>query len=213
MIVVRIATSMLMLAALVLAGCGGGAPEAADYQRWRPLLAAELARAAVDRPEDLYKFLYQGVMGPAHAAPSTDHARSWIAREWTESRGLPAMNRPPLLQPLRPDGGLARIDIVRLRQLVGADEAMAMDDLAEAFVYTADTWTRRPEHLAALWAAVTTDTTLWRGHFAAIDLEHFERERAGAWPAVHHSDSYRARMAPHYRVVDPTLLPAHWSSP
>ena len=203
--------TLLLLVVLVTAvGCGDGAAPDADYARWRPLLVAELNRAAVDRPDDLYKFLHQGVMGPAHAVPDAAHALGWLQGEWTESRGRSPQRRPPLLLPLRPDGRLVRLDLVRLRQLVVGAEPAALDTVAAAFANTAQTWTREPDRLATLWSAVKADTALWSDHFAAIDLDHLDRELGDSWPAVHHSESYRTRQAPHYRVVDPKLLPPEW---
>jgi len=213
LLLVAILTSILtsILTALVtVVGCGDGTGPEVDYAHWRPLLVAELTGAAGDRPDDLYKFLHQGVMGPAHAVPDADHALGWLQGEWSETRSLAPQHRPPLLLPLRPDGRLVRLDLVRLRQLVGGAETAALDTLAAAFARTAQTWSRQPAQLAALWSAVQADTALWCDHFAAIDLDYLDRELGDSWPAVHHSESYRNRLAPHYRVVDPTLLPATW---
>ena len=201
---------VLLVAILTAVGCGDGAAPDVDYAHWRPLLAAELARAAVDRPDDLYKFLHQGVMGPAHAVPDAAHAIGWLQGEWSETRSLAPQHRPPLLLPLRPDGRLVRLDLVRLRQLVAGAEPAALDTLAAVFARTAQTWSRQPAQLAALWSAVKADTALWCDHFAAIDLDYLDRELGDSWPAVHHSESYRTRLAPHYRVVDPQLLPPAW---
>jgi hypothetical protein len=206
----RRAAILLLLVLAPLAAARG----AEAYARWRPLLADELARAAVDRPQDLYKFLFQGVMGPAHAVPDAAHARGWLEGEWRELEAAPVAPRPPLLRPLRPDGRLVRLDLVRLRALVsddaGAAEAAALDTVAAAFAGTAGRWARDPALLADLWAALRADTTLWRPYFSATELAAFELERGPGWPAVHHSASYRRRHAPHYRVVDPALLPAGW---
>jgi hypothetical protein len=196
-----------LVLAVVVAGCGGR--ETDPYQQWRPLLAAEIAARGIDRPDDLYKFLHQGVMGPAHAAPDREHALDWLRREWRDARGAAVAGRPPLLAPLRPDGRLVRLDLVRLGAAAGHAPAV-LDTVADVFVATGARWAGDPELLARLWTAVKADTALWRGHVAAIDLAHFDRELAGGWPAVHHSERYRSRHAPHYRVVDPTLLPEGW---
>jgi hypothetical protein len=210
-----LALTMALVAASGCSRCGG--PGDAAYTQWRPLLAAELTRAAIDRPDDLYKFLFQGVMGPAHAVPDAAHVRQWLSREWTEARGLPAVSRPPLLVPLRPDGNLVRIDLVRLRALLAAGgpaaEATALDTLAAAFTRTAGRWPKDQALLAELWHRAVADTALWRGRIAGSDLQHFQRELGDGWPAVHHSASYRQRHAPHYRVVAVDLLPASWRVP
>jgi len=206
----------LLLSALPAPAAGNGLA-AADYAAWRPLLAAELERSAgAVQAEDLYKFLHQGVLGPAHAVVDTAPVRAWLQREWAQTVSLPAAGRPPLLLPLRPDGDLVRVDLVRLQELardhdLGAAATAALQDtLLEAFAATAAAWPRRPEALANLWQAVLTDTTLWHEHLTGDALLALTRDVAEDWPAVHHSQIYRERWRPHYRVVDRGRLPGAW---
>jgi len=207
---------VLLLVSLASAGlaAAGPAPGPDDYAAWRPLLADELAGAAIDHPTDLYKFLIQGVLGPGHAVPDAARARARLASEWSATLDLAPAGRAPLLQPLRPDGRLVRVDLVRLRQLVAAEgpggESAALDTLAAVFVRTAARWPRDPGRLAALWAAAVADTALWAGAFPAASLAELARQVRGTWPTLHHSPSYAARRAPHYRVVETALLPAEW---
>jgi len=208
----RVLSGLLMI--LVFTGCSSDQAADETYARWRPLLAAELVRADITHPDDLYKFVFQGVMGPSHAVPDAAHARQWLDREWTVAKGQSPHQRPPLLLPLRPDGRLVRVDLVRLRQLVAghgpeAEEA-ALETLAAAFSSTSQTWAHQSPELASLWTAVVQDKTLWQDRIAAIDLQHLTHEVETDWPAVHHSDHYRETRAPHYRVVDPNYLPAAW---
>ncbi len=207
-----VAALPFLLLVATIAGCGDDAP--LGYDQWRPLLAAELDRALIDSPDDLYKFLHQGIMGPAHAVPDAAHALGWLRREWDELPAVTPDDRPPLLAPLRPDGRLVRLDLARLRDLVAGAEpdavSAALDTVAAAFVRTSQRWDREPALLADIWSAVKADTALWRGYFTSADLAALERERGHGWPAVHHSDSYRQHHAPHYRVVDPRSLPAVW---
>ena len=73
------------------------------YAVYRPLLAHELAVRQVDDPADLYKFLYQAVMGPAHAGLTEEGARAWLDQEWEEVAREPAppSDRWPLWEPWR----------------------------------------------------------------------------------------------------------------
>ena len=116
--------------------------------------------------------------------------------------------RPPLLVPLRPDGRLVRVDLVRAREMAGDVRGL----LAAAQARTAVTWPGDPPLLAALWGEVVADTALWAGRLDPDSLAVLTRTAAAAgWPAVHHGDAYRERWRPHYRVVDPALLPPGWS--
>jgi hypothetical protein len=194
--------SLIFLAAMAAA-------DGPDYAAWRPLLAQELAAHPAYDPCDLYKFLHQGVMGPGHAGADSAHLRVWLDREWAElpadDSGLP---RPPLLVPLRPDGRLVRVDLVRARAIAGDVRGL----FAGAQARTAAAWAGDPLVFAALWRTVVADTALWVGRLDPDSLAALTRDAAAAgWPAVHHGDAYRERWQPHYRVVDPALLPAAWS--
>ncbi len=195
------------------------------YGLYRPLLAAQLATYRIAHPEDLYKFIYQGVMGPAHAV-SEEGALSWLESEWQELPG-PDQDPPagsaaplPLLEPLRPDSLLVRVHLVPLRDLVtsgltgdaaAAAEAEARRLLAAAFAATAEAWQSQPGNLRQLWVNLSRDTGLWGDYLTVDQVLHFTQEMVmSRWPAVHHSDSYRERCLPHYRVVDPRLLPTAW---
>ncbi len=196
---------ILCLAFLAAAAVAGGP----DYAAWRPLLVHELAAHEVRDPHDLYKFLHQGVMGPGHAGADSTHLRLWLDREWA---ALPADGgaapRPPLLVPLRPDGRLVRVDLARARDLSGDVRGL----LAGAQARTAATWIGDPQTFATLWRAAVADTALWAGRLDPDSLAVLTSDAAAAgWPAVHHSDAYRGRWQPHYRVVDADLLPPEWS--
>ena len=45
---------------------------------------AVVVNRAMDRPTDLYKFIFQGVMGPGHAVPNAGMAGEWLRRDWEE---------------------------------------------------------------------------------------------------------------------------------
>jgi hypothetical protein len=197
------------------------------YVKFRPLLEHELATREVTCPDDLYKFLFQGVMGPAHATINLEAAQSWLDAEWQElppppdtsavaTRSMPL----PLLEPLRPDFQLVRLNLLPLRELVVAGVpaagqegvcSVARERLAVAFSRTAARWQAERGVLRGLWTLVTADEPLWSPYFAQSALEAFNTEVARkGWPAVHHSEAYRSRWAPHYRVVALDLLPPKW---
>ncbi|MDY0110194.1 MAG: hypothetical protein RBT60_09685 [Candidatus Krumholzibacteria bacterium] len=198
-------------------------PADADYARWRPLLAAELAQTGAEsEPQDLYKFLHQGVLGPAHAAGDPSMLRARLRAEWIVAAALPAAGRPPLVVPLRPDSGLVRVDLGRLGRYVwpvpspvaGVDSAAtvasALDTLLGGFVATASCWAGETERLASLWQSVVADTALWCDYYHKKAVQDLTVRVTGGWPAVHHSSRYRERWRPHYRVTAFDRLPLAW---
>jgi len=192
------------------------------YAGIRPLLQQELTTREISEPADLYKFLFQSVMGPAHAGIDPDHAQAWLQNEWEEmSAAEPEISpRIPLLEPLRPDNKLVRLHLRPLVNLVTAEVpvterdqviSLAWERLASVFSRTAESWPTELGLLRGLWERVVIDHDLWREHFSSVALNRFTQEVSDAqWPAVHHSDTYRERWQPHYRVVSPFLLPPAW---
>lgn len=63
---------------------------------------------------DLYKMLYQAVLGLDHLHPGTPEFASSLRKEWSD---LPRRQEPrhPLLQQIHPDGGTARLHLVTCR--------------------------------------------------------------------------------------------------
>lgn len=157
-----------------------------------------IARAPEMAPADLYKLLHQGWLGPGHMAISLESARSYLEEE--RSRLTSEGSGAPRLEDLPGPHDLVR---VHLRAWpVEGDEA-----LASAFVATAETVVPDPEglvseligvgaHLEKL--ALPFDEETW--------LAYVEARVAEGLPAVHHSEGYRVRYAPAYRVVLRSLV-------
>jgi hypothetical protein len=70
---------------------------------------AELRRRPLSGIPDLYKLVYQGVAGPAHAVPSPEEAAAWLRREVT-GLGAPSP-RERMIEPLPPDGSFVRVNL------------------------------------------------------------------------------------------------------
>lgn len=216
------AHALCLLLAVAAAGVpahGLAGPDAAAYAAWRPLLARAVGAGQGDDPADLYKLLHQGVMGPAHAAPSTASALAWLADEWREMAATaePSAAAWPLLEPIRPDSLLVRVHLRPLAALAAAapdGEAArqaAWGALAAAFVGTAEAWRGDPDLLRRLWARVVADRSLWPAAADSARRAAFTAEVAAAgWPAVHHGADFARARAPHYRVVARAELPAAW---
>jgi hypothetical protein len=212
----------LLLATTTTDGASAAGPaDGADslYAAWRPLLARAVSAGQGDDPADLYKLLHQGVMGPAHAAPSASAALTWLDEEW---RVMAATADPPaaawpLLEPIRPDSLLVRVHLrplaVRAAARPDGDEARraAWSALAEAFVRTAAVWHGDAGRLRDLWARALADPALWPARADSSRRAAFTAEVAAAgWPAVHHGAAFARTWAPHYRVVARAELPAAW---
>jgi hypothetical protein len=188
----RTGSRALLPVVLALVSCRQMDTPAVDHTADAALESA-VARTPEMEPADLYKLLHQGWLGPGHMAPSLETARHHLDVE--RSRLSLGGQPEPRLEALPGPHGLVR---VHLR----AWPVESDDTLASAFVITAETVVPDPEglvrelvrvgaHLETL--GLPFDENTWR---AFVDARVAE-----GLPAVHHSEGYRTRYAPAYRVV------------
>jgi hypothetical protein len=158
------------------------------------LLGAHLQRYPRMQLEDIYKLLHQAAMGPEHAVEDAAAAR---ARLQTEAQQLGSGPAEPLVDPISPDGRLAR---VHLRTYL--ESGNPIDHLAAAFVDTANTYPAAPDKLAKFCGCLG-DLAAARGiPFARDKVESFFADLAArGYPAIRHSQTYRDLYHPAYRVV------------
>ena len=236
----------LLLAGLVAASATGAAPtrsapgrgspaatgraaaqaarEDSLYALWRPLLAGTITLGG--QPRDVYKLLYQGIMGPAHAVADRARVLSDLLAECDLIQVEEAPDtawRTPVLEPVRPDSQLVRVNLRPLlrrielsvpRDQQAPEKEGELEALTTAFSRTASTWHGDPLLVRGLWRRAVADEALWtdrlqRDAAAALTTQ---LARAG-WPAAHHSEDWTRRYLPHYRVVARALVPAAWGWP
>jgi hypothetical protein len=163
------------------------------------LLGEHLGRYPAMQVADVYKLLHQAALGSAHAVDAAN-ARELLRKE---AAGLTPAPESLLAEVISPDGRLAR---VHLAACLG--RGLPLDALADAFSGTAATYTGSPDKLAKFCGCLGDFADAGGIPFTRAEVESFmgARQREG-WPAVHHSDAYRAAHTPAYRVVDVTLLP------
>ena len=163
------------------------------------LLGAHVARYPALGLADVYKLLHQAALGPAHAVDALA-ARDRLE---TEAASLAAGPDEPVTDIVSPDGRLARI---HLRPYLAAGLSLA--SLADAFGETAGTWPASFDKLAKFCGCLGDLAQAGGIPFVRADVVDYMRAReADGWPAVKHSDRYRAAYAPAYRVIDIDLLP------
>lgn len=156
--------------------------------------------------DDVYKLVHQAVAGPGHAAPDSVLAARWLAKEIEEVGEPGGFPDERVLEPLRPDGGLVRVN---LRPYLAAGGRAG--PLLAAFLATADAVMPPPARLAdefgAAWECLIAAA---EGGLLALSAEamrtRYTAAAAAGFPAIHHSPGYADAYRPAYRVVDPSLL-------
>ncbi len=170
------------------------------------LIAGHLARHHAVTPRDVYKLLYQGVLGSEHlvgtglSAPMADFA----GRLRAEYAALPPEEDEPLWEAVRPDGELGRLNL-RPFKARGGD----LERLIVACWQTAGQVWGTMEEVREVWAIFVAQCRAgqWK-EFSLPEVLAFsawlEEQR---YPAVHHSPAYRAANRPAYRLLARALWP------
>jgi hypothetical protein len=159
------------------------------------LIDEHLARHPVMEPRDVYKLLYQGVLGPEHLVASPE---DFTARLRTEYEAVPPCAAELLWEPVRPDGALGRLNLRPFKAGWGDVER-----LVSACLRTARQAWGTPEELRAVWA---TFVELCRaGQWKVFPLPEVLAfsawlEENGYLP-IHHSAGYKKASIPAYRLV------------
>ena len=189
----------------LLAACGVDNPETAPVTataqafRQPPDFAASLDRHLDTHPvvtaEDVYKFVHQSVAGPGHLVPSQAQALEYLQQE---IEGLGESIASELLyEELGGEADLVRMNLRPYIKRGGDAQRLveAMQVTAAAVALDVDEMSRR--------LAVAASRLAERGRIEeSAALEDIARELAGAgYPALRHSDAYRAAYRPAYRVI------------
>ena len=153
------------------------------------------------QPQDLYKLAHQACLGSGHAVPNPTAARHWLANELSNLGAGPA---EPMLDPIAPDAGILRVHLRPF--LAGGGD---VGQLADAFVRTANEFRGSLVNLKDCWARVEMIAAAGLLPFPEAEVRDVgEQVEAMDYPAVHHSDAFRAAYRPAYRVVAAAFLPS-----
>ncbi len=159
------------------------------------LLRQHLSWYPLMEPRDIYKLLYQGVMGSEHLLTSSEEY-IWHLRSEFE-RLQPDVNQR-LLEAVRPDLTLFRLNLRAFKT-----RQVKIDLLFSSLIETAQAINGSKNEIQAVWAGFTQWCLQGRvGRFEIKKIHQFslwlfERE----FPAVHHSEIYRREYQPTYRLI------------
>jgi hypothetical protein len=156
-----------------------------QHLSWYPLM----------QPRDVYKLVFQGVMGSEHLISSPDGFIKYLAEEFEPLLPEPAGR---LLEPIRSDQSLYRINLRPYKAL-----QLGTDILIPPLLETARTFLGDPSQLQAEWMDFVQSCEQRQ----ILDFKIAEIHQFTAWleglsfPAVHHSEIYRREYQPAYRLI------------
>ena len=172
----------------------GGALVSSEEKSFRRILAAHTNRYPELEIQDLYKLMYQAVMGSEHAVSDTTEARIWLERE------LKTLTEGPVEPVIETISGEGRIARVNLRPYLAAKGNV--DALIDAFVRTGDEHRGARAGLKRYCSYLEGAANVGSLPFTLNALRgFFVRMEAQGFPGVHHSTTYRASYSPAYRVI------------
>ena len=166
-----------------------------DFKAWPNIIEIHLLRYPAMTARDVYKLLYQGILGPEHSMPSAEIFTAWLEQELA---GLQLDASQPLLEAIRPDGALQRI---HLRPWLASGQAL--DELVRACLETGHRKWGTPEELVRTWRWFLEGVA--QGAYPTIS--HAESQAFDAllrlhdYPAAHHSTGYVTFYQPAYRLI------------
>ena len=146
--------------------------------------------------QDVYKLLFQGVMGVGHILE--DRERAWRALE-NEFEGLDASEflGEPLLERISADGGVVRLNLRPFKRL-----GLSLERLFEVMLRSAERIGADKDRCVRVWKRLIELVKAGKSDFDYTRLIEFDGVvRAGGYPPVHHSRAYAKANKPAYRVV------------
>jgi hypothetical protein len=156
-----------------------------QHLNWYPLMEAR----------DIYKLLYQGVMGSEHLIASADEFTQYLRREFDP---LPANPSERILEPVRPDQNLLRLNLRAYKC-----HQLHVDVLIPALLETAQAFSGDLVDLRAVWKGFVQ--SCGQGLIASIQLDQLHQFMRwldeNGFPTAHHSEAYARTYQPAYRLI------------
>jgi hypothetical protein len=149
------------------------------------LLSNHLMRYPAIQAQDVYKLIHQAACGPAHAVTNSKDAHDWLEKEL---KNLSDPYPEPIIDPISLDGALVRVHLAPYMAGGGDPEV-----LLNAFIRTSHEFFPDHDRLEGYLMAVQLEIAGLQELAKTLKIQ--------GYPALHHSDQYRAAYKPAYRVV------------
>ena len=169
-------------------------------QDFQAIIKVQLSKYPEIEIQDLYKLTFQAAMGSAHMGLDSVKAFNYLNYELQQ---IEADSSEPLIEEIAPQGKVVRINLRPFKAIKGNKEK-----LTSAFIQTANKFKSSIKNLENYWQALIIMVKKNQIPFNAHDLQTFFNEmRKQSFPAVHHSEKYKERYKPAYRVIAKEFLP------
>ena len=165
------------------------------------LLRGQLARYPQATGQDLYKAIHQSVKGSEHALSDLDGAADYLEREFANVK---ADDKEAIVEVIGLASPLYRVHLAAYKA-----KGLCPKRLFAAFAKTQDSFVQSLWTMEKVHELLETSPGSY-GHLVPDDLlAIFDRQREVGYGALHHSELFRDKYKPAYRIVSPAtgLLP------
>jgi hypothetical protein len=172
----------------------------ADADPWLDLIQQHLGWYPLMELADIYKLLYQGVMGPEHmVATQQEFARRLQAEFETQLQD----DAQPVLEVIRPDHQLFRLN---LRPFKASHSNV--DELIPPMLATTKLITGTADDVRSVWLDISHHVEQGRiARFSSTQLEEFSTWLTQQeYPPIHHSEVYTQEYRPAYRLISSKFI-------
>jgi hypothetical protein len=168
------------------------------------LLVSHFRRYHLMEIQDVYKMLYQGVFGSAHALQPSRPEFEIVLQD--EFERVAADKNQPLWESIHPDGKIVRVNLPAYKA-----QALDFNLLLTLCIWTAEISEKERDGAENIAIAYTTFYKLCKSRkipkFDPVEVEKYQRWLVeNKYPSVHHSEVYRLKYDPHYRLVHREFL-------
>jgi hypothetical protein len=172
----------------------------ADPSLWLDLIYQHLGWYPLMEIADIYKLLYQGVMGPEHMVATQQEFARRLEAEFDSQLQDEAQ---PVLEVIRPDYQLYRLN---LRPYKASHSSV--DELIPAMLATTKLITGTLDDVRSVWSDFSHNVE--QGKITRISsslLAEFNNWLTQhAYPPIHHSEVYTREYRPAYRLISSKFI-------
>jgi len=163
-------------------------------QKWEKILKGQLELYPEMQPQDIYKFVYQAIFGPAHLGAQKDKMVQYL--KW-EINSITKMPQNKLIERIHPEDKYIRIDLKKFKAKNGKIDLLG-ETLFLSCKKEADGIAELKEVLSIIKGLIKTNAINIKSNKF---IEYINKLESLNFPVPHHSEEYTAQYKPAYRVV------------
>lgn len=162
--------------------------------QWESLIMMHVTQYPDMQVDDIYKMVYQGIMGPGHLGSNPEKILEYINQEISR---IESSQQENLIENISPDSEYVRINLKRFKS-----EQLSPDTLAVIIVKSGCNAPEKLKRFITIWSYVEELVEAERLPIDKTNFQIFNRFVVeNNYPVIHHSKKYLQQYSPAYRVV------------